>query len=150
MKALRTLLCVIAMSVGVLAQSGSSIAFSTPSTAGPCITPASGQTILCGSANTVSVSFNGASYIALPATGIAGPAGPTGPAGATGATGAAGSTGLTGATGATGPAGATGATGAAGATGATGPQGPSGTIQASITCSSITVTTSGVVLTGCH
>lgn len=167
----RLLVCLLLFSAMAFAQNGSSIAFSTPSTSGPCITPAPGETIICGSTNAISVSFNGGPYIALPATGIQGPAGPqgipgatgpAGPVGLTGATGAVGAPGPTGSIGLTGPTGLTGATGSAGSagpiglTGATGPagpqgiQGPAGTTPATLTCASLSTGTSGVVLTGCH
>jgi hypothetical protein len=119
---MKTLIVCLMLTAVAVAQTGSSIAFSTPTTAGPCITPATGTTVLCGTGSSVLVSFNGATYAAL-----TGPAGPTGPAGATGPAG---------------PQGPTGATGAAGA---------SGSIQATITCTGETITpTGGIVLTGCH
>jgi len=121
---MKTLIVCLMLTAAAIAQTGSSIAFSTPTTAGPCITPTSGTTILCGTGSSVLVSFNGAAYVTLPATGPVGPAGATGPAGPIG------------------PAGPQGATGAAGA---------SGSIQATITCTGETITpTGGIVLTGCH
>jgi hypothetical protein len=49
-----------------------------------------------------------------------------------------------------GPVGPKGATGATGPVGPQGPAGPTGTIQAKITCTGVTITSAGVVLSGCH
>jgi hypothetical protein len=117
MKKLILVLAIVFVIGRLSARAQSSIAFFT--TGGPCLVPTTGQTILCGSATSLQVSFNGAPYRSLQ-----GPAGPPGPTGATGATGASG------------PA---------------GPQGPSGTVPATITCSTLAVSATGVVvLGGCH
>lgn len=92
----------------------------TSNTTSPCFTPVAGQVILCATSTGLLVSQNGAAYAALGAQGPQGPAGPQGPQGPTGATGA------------------------------TGPQGPAGTVPSTLNCSTMTVTSSGIALTGCR
>lgn len=75
--------------VGAQGAAGSSIGLSV--TGGTCASPQAGQTFLCGLANDIQMSFNGAPYAT-----IQGKTGPQGPAGATGATGAQGPQGIQG------------------------------------------------------
>ena len=99
---------------------GSSLSFTGGT--GACTTPAANVAALCSNGTTpVTMTVNGSAYASL--------VGPAGPAGA---------------------AGATGATGPIGPAGPQGPAGTGGTIQATITCTSLAVTSTGVVLTGCH
>lgn len=154
---LRNLIIAILASLAVMlstlaahAQSvpnGSSLAFSTPSTSGPCLSPATGTTIICGSNSTVSVSFNGGAYVTLPASG---PPGPTGPQGQKGAQGDPGPAGSLGPAGAKGDPGAVGAPGPQGQPGPAGPAGPGGGLPATFTCSGFSSGPTGVSFTGCH
>lgn len=118
----------------------SSITLIPATTALPCpagVAAAAGGYTVCAQNKAITVDFgDGKGYVsaAQGPVGPAGPQGPIGPAGPVGATGAAGAKGAAGPTGATGPA---------------GPQGAPGTVQATITCSSLSTTATGVVLSGC-
>jgi Collagen triple helix repeat (20 copies) len=109
-----------------------------------CPAPVSGSVSYCPVGTTAAnyalyVSWNGGAWTAPTpgATGATGPAGPTGPTGATGATGPAG------------PVGATGLAGAAGPQGPAGPVGAAGTLPAAFNCTSATITSTGLSLSGC-
>lgn len=125
---------------------GLSIAWTNVATPADCVSVA--KTTYCASDSDAALYLSvqsSATFVSLKGStpGPKGDPGPQGPAGPTGATGAAGAKGATG---------ATGLTGATGPTGPQGPQGPPGTggIPTTLTCASMNVTTSGVVLTGCH
>lgn len=110
----------------------------TPTSSCITFTTSNGPAMLCGTGTDVTISINGSTPVS-----VMGKTGPTGPAGATGAQGPAGVAGAAGATGAQGP---------IGLTGPAGPQGPAGTsgVPTGFSCTSMTVTTSGVTFTGCH
>jgi hypothetical protein len=120
---------VILFLVGVVIgqQAGSSVTL-TNSTA--CPTPAANLFAVCEPATGGPALFtnNGSAY--APYNPVPGPAGPSG---------------------APGPIGATGAQGIQGMPGPIGPPGPSGTLPASFSCTSVTISGAGVwTLSGCH
>jgi len=125
------LICALFTTIAVYGQTvtGSSLNFGTSSTS-KCMDPTAGQTIVCGTPNAVTVSFNGATPVTLPAQGTPGAA-----ATITVGTVTAGTAGSTPKVTNSGTSSAAvfnftipiGATGPAGPTGATGPAGPAGT-----------------------
>lgn len=137
------LLSLLVGSVCAVAQNpaGSSVGFDL-TTGLSCQAPAANRGFVCLTLTGPLYSINGGAYASL--------VGPQGPAGPAGAQGVAGPQGPAGATGATGPAGPAGVAGPAGPAGPQGPQGPAGTMPTSFTCSSITISGSGVTLTGCQ
>lgn len=120
-------------SLGAYAQTvtGSSLNFDTTSTS-KCKDPTAGQTILCGTGNSVTISFNGSAAVTLPAKGNDGVAATitigTIAAGAAGTAPKVTNSGTANAAvlNFTIPVGANGTNGVNGATGAPGPQGPAG------------------------
>lgn len=139
----------VVLAVGSLAsaQTGSSVSFST--TGGPCVAPLVGTSALCGTPNSILISFNGAAYQSVQGTpGPAGPQGIAGPVGPAGAKGAQGDPGVAGPVGAAGP---LGPQGPIGLTGAVGPQGPAGTGAnfTKLTCTSFSLGASGLSASGC-
>lgn len=138
---------VLAVGSFASAQTGSSVQFST--SVGPCVAPLTGTSALCGNANSIMISFNGAAYQSVQGT-----PGPSGSQGAPGVAGPAGSQGPKGDPGVAGPAGAAGPLGPQGPiglTGATGPQGPAGTGAnfTKLTCTSFSLGASGLSASGC-
>jgi hypothetical protein len=131
----KILLFIFLLNVAVVAQTGSSISFGTSGTSS-CDAPAANKTILCGTANSVTVSFNGASPITLPAKGNDGVAATitigTVTSGATGTApkvtnGGTANAAVLNFTIPSGAPGTNGTNGKDGATGAQGPPGPAGT-----------------------
>lgn len=170
---MRTRVMQAAAVMAVIAAIAASLGFQSPgssltvSNSTNCPLPSKGVFAICKqtAGGVAMFTDEGSPYAPLNLTGVPGPQGPAGPAGltgATGATGAAGATGLAGkngtngtngtpgATGSTGPAGPVGPTGLTGPIGPIGPIGPPGTVAASITCTSMTTNSTGIVLTGCH
>jgi hypothetical protein len=131
----------VAVSVMALgAQGGTGLSLQTPaSPLSSAPVPTAGMNTLYSGPDGWYVA-NGTAALAKVGPGATGPAGPPGPSGPAGAQGIQGTPGVAGPAGAVGP---------QGPIGLTGPAGPPGTVQSTITCTSMTVTTTGVVLAGC-
>lgn len=125
------LLCLVLSAFGYSQTTGSSISFATSGT-NTCEAPATGKTVLCGTPTSVTVSFNGATPVVLPAQGTPGAAATitigTVTAGAAGTAPKVTNSGTSSAAifNFTIPSGANGTNGTNGATGPAGPQGPPG------------------------
>lgn len=113
------LVAVFAYAQGV--PTGSSFSMSSSANV-PCIAPTAGQMSFCATSQGLQVSANGSAYAVVGAQGIPGPSGPPG---------------------------VNGSPGPIGQTGPMGPQGIPGTIQSTINCTSMTITGTGVQLSGC-